>query len=454
MDTRIIGIDLAIKGAHKAIVLDQASNQFVSKLLAFHTDPAELDQVLEAARANTTADVRLIAVLEATGMAWYSVGIYLKRYGVEVYRVTGQQVADLRRVYKRHAKSDRIDARVLARLPLLYPERLHPCHFPSSDQMVLQQACREVARLKSQVSASKNRLLSLDQLAWLGLGDILAPYQSAAFWVRANYYDPWRVCQAGEATIAAAWQAAAPEQPADTAWVSALIHRAERVIALYGDPDRIDYAHLQAYLQREQMRICQAEEMAHKLRLHIVRPFYRRLHPQRHLETIPGVGQDSAAVYMAFIGDILRFPTLNDFRGWSGLIPFSHQSANAQARGLRITKAGPDLLKATAFLNAQVARLYDPQIAAFYHKQMMTMGKHHLQALCACATHLLNRVYVVLKQNRPYQLRDVDGSPIDKRQARRLCLTHYRVPDEVRRRNNYRVRRARKQRKLERRFKQ
>ena len=166
------------------------------------------------------------------------------------------------------------------------------------------------------------------------------------------------------------------------------------------------------------------------------------------------IGQDSAAIYLAFIGDILRFPSLNDFRGWSGLIPFSHQSASAQVRGLRITKAGPDLLKATAFLNAQVARWYDPQIAAVYYKQMMTFGKHHLQALCACATHLLNRVYVVLKEDRPYQLRDVDGTPIDKRQARRMCLAHYRVPDQVRRRNNYRVRRARKQRKLEQGFKQ
>ncbi len=32
MDTRIIGIDLAVTAAHKAIVLDQASNRFVSPL--------------------------------------------------------------------------------------------------------------------------------------------------------------------------------------------------------------------------------------------------------------------------------------------------------------------------------------------------------------------------------------------------------------------------------------
>jgi hypothetical protein len=84
---------------------------------------------------------------------------------------------------------------------------------------------------------------------------------------------------------------------------------------------------------------------------------------------------------------------------------------------------------------------------------MMAGGKHHLQAICACATHLLNRVYVLLKENRPYQIRDVDGTPIDPQQARRICRARYRVPDEVRRRNNYRVRQARKQCKLQKRIK-
>lgn len=453
MDTRIIGIDLAVKAAHKAIVLDQASNTFVSSLLTFHTDPADLDRLLAAARASASENVQVIAVLEATGMAWYSVGFYLQRHGVEVYRVNGQQVAALRKVYQHYAKSDRIDARVMARLPLLYPERLHRCHFPSGPQMALQRACREVVRLKGQITASKNRILATDQFAWLGWSDFLPPYEAAAFWVRANYYDPWRVLGEGETGLIQAWQSAAPEQPADTTWVPALIQRAQRVIALYGDPNCIDYAQLQASLQREQTRLRQAEEQAHQLRLQTVRPLYRQLHPERHLESIQGVGQDSAAIYIAFIGDILRFPSLHDFRGWSGLIPFSRQSAGAQARGLHVTKAGPNLVKTTAFLDAQVARLWDPQIAAVYYNQMMVLGKHHLQAVCACATHLLDRVYIVLRENRPYELRDVDGTPVDKHQARRICLERYRVPDEVRRRNNYRVRRAHQEERLEKRNK-
>jgi transposase len=454
METRIIGIDLAVTAAHKAIVLDQSSNRYVSKLLSFHTDPASIDRILTIARAGVQDPVRLVAVLEATGMAWYAVGLYLSQQGVEVFRVSGQQVKDLRRVYQRHAKSDRIDARVLARLPLVHPERLHPCHFPSASQMVLQRACREVARLKTQVAASKNRISATDQFAWLGLlSDLsLPPYSSPVFWIRSNWYDPWRVCQAGEETITQAWQAAALEKSTTSAWIPGLIQCAQRVVAFYGESHQIDYAQLQASLHREQQRLLQAQDQAHQLRLKTVRPLYRQLHPQRHLETIQGVGQDSAAVYIAFIGDILRFPSLRAFRGWSGLIPFSHQSGQVESRGLHITKAGPDLVKATAFLNAQVARRWDPQIAAIYHRQMVELGKHHLQAVCACATHLLDRIYTVLKEDRPYQLRDVDGSPVDKRTARRICQERFLVPDEIRRRNNHRVRKARAEQRVERRY--
>ncbi len=451
MDTRIIGIDLAVTAAHKAIVLDQSSNQFVTGVVRFHTDPAEIEQVLALARAGTSEPVHLVAVLEATGMSWYMVGVYLERAGVEVYRVNGQQVADLRRVYQRHAKSDRIDARVLARLFLLHPERLHRLLLPSAEQMALQRACRELNRQTRRLSAIKRRLLATDQFAWLGLSDLLDPYQQPALWIRETWYDPWRVHQAGESTIADAWRAASPTQPADTQWIAAFCQRAQQVCTLYGHPATLDYAHLQESVRREQSRLQEAQSQAHFLRLRVVRPLYRHLHPQRHLETLPGVGQDSAAVYIAFIGDIRRFPSLAHFRGWSGLTPFSRQSGEAQARGLHITQAGPSLIKATAFLDASVARLYDPQIAVRYHDQMVNLGKHYLQAICACATHLLDRIYVILRDDRPYQLRDIDDTPLTKRRAYDICRQRYHVPDEVRQRNNHRVRQARAEERIERR---
>ena len=104
---------------------------------------------------------------------------------------------------------------------------------------------------------------------------------------------------------------------------------------------------------------------------------------------------------------------------------------------MRITQAGPDLIKTSAYRNAEVARQWDPQIAAIYHRQMMAYGKHHKQAVCTCATHLLNRIYAVLRDQRPYELRDTDGTPVSNRRARQICVTRYQVPDHVRRRNNH-----------------
>lgn len=452
METRILGIDLAVTTAHKAMVLDMTRNRFVSSVLSFSTDPAEIDRVLTIARAGAVEPVRLVAVLEATGTAWFSVGTYLDRQGVEVYRVNGQQVGELRRIYQRRAKSDQIDARVLAKLYLLCPERLHRLSFPSGLHLVLQQAVREVLRATRDITVSKQRLLAFDQLGWLGQPDGLAPYDQAARWWREHWYNPWRVCGAGEAALTRAWQAASPDQPADTAWIALLIARARQVTTLYGTPDRLDYDRLQASVTREQARLGEAETLAHDLRLKVVRPLYRQLSPDRRLESLRGVGQDSAAVYVAFIYDILRFPSLREFRGWHGLIPFSRQSGESQTRGLHITQAGPDPIKLTAFLNANVARLYDPEIAALYYDQMMNRGKHHLQAVCACATRLLDRVYIVLRDQRPFELRDVDGTPVTKAQARRICQERYHVPDEVRQRNNHRVRQERQERKTEQRY--
>jgi hypothetical protein len=240
-----------------------------------------------------------------------------------------------------------------------------------------------------------------------------------------------------------------PDPEADLNWISAVVDQANQVIAFYGQPAPIHYPLLQDFLVREQSRLADLEAQKHTLQLKTSHPLYRQLHPQRQLESIPGVAQDSAAIYISFIGDIQRFPSLNNFLGWSGMIPFSSQSGEGQATGLSLTQAGPDLIKRTAFVDAQVARLYDPQIAAIYYDQMVKKGKHYLQALCACATHLLTRVYVVLREGRALELRDVDGTPVSKAQARAICEQRYTVPDEIRRQNNHRVRTKRAEQRLE-----
>ena len=229
---------------------------------------------------------------------------------------------------------------------------------------------------------------------------------------------------------------------------------AKEVLDLYGDQESyLDYAALADEVDREQQRLASVEADARYVRLRVMRPRYRQLHASRNLETMRGVGQDGAAVYVGFIGLPDRFSTNRSFRGWSGMVPRSRQSGESETKGLRISKAGPDLVKKYAYLDADAARQWDPQIAALYYDQMVNKGNHHTQAVCACATHLLDRVRVILTADRAYELRDVDGTPVTPEQARAIVLERYVVPKEVRNRNTRRARRQRAERQMERRAK-
>ena len=113
---RTIGIDLGVSAAHKAVVAD-ATGKFVSPLISFYTRWDEIERLVTRAREGVTPDYPLRAVLEPTGMAWFPVSVALDQLGVIPYMVTGQKTHDLRRFYKRHSSSDRISARVLAKMP-------------------------------------------------------------------------------------------------------------------------------------------------------------------------------------------------------------------------------------------------------------------------------------------------------------------------------------------------
>ncbi len=445
---RIIGLDLALTGSHKAVVAD-VRGQPLSPVLSLQTTAHELQQLLDRAREHAAPAEELVLVMEPTGMAWFPVAAFaLRQPHVTVYLVNSQQVADLRRYYQKHHKSDRIDARVLVKLPVISPEKLHPLGLPSGEQLACQRGCKELDRLLTWHTAIQNRLQAIDRFAWPGLEALLPGTLSPQRgWFREHWYDPQAVCQAGAASLRQSWFQCRGEQVerSETVdWAEGLVILAQQVLALYGaDSPYLDYGYLQAEVTRQQALLEFVAEQHHALQIEAVRPLYRQLHPSRHLETLKGVGQDGAAVYASFIGRPERFRDASHFRSWSGMIPRSQQSGESEAQGLRITQAGPDLVKKFAYLDAEVARQYDPQIAALYYDQMVHHGKHHCQAVCACATHLLDRIWVVLSEDRPYELRDVDGQPVTVEEAQRIIAERYRVPAEVRQHNNRRHRRAR-----------
>ncbi|MGH7920944.1 MAG: IS110 family transposase, partial [Candidatus Dormibacteraceae bacterium] len=116
-----LGIDVACRAAHQASCADEAGNVLWAGH-RFRTDPVELD-ALWAKLPTERCEVTVI--MEPTRNAWAVLAAWFRRHGATVVMVPPEQAADLRDYYNKHAKTDRLDSRVLARLPLAHPEGLH-----------------------------------------------------------------------------------------------------------------------------------------------------------------------------------------------------------------------------------------------------------------------------------------------------------------------------------------
>ncbi len=204
---------------------------------------------------------------------------------------------------------------------------------------------------------------------------------------------------------------------------------ADETIALHGDT--VDFAALQFEV---------AQEVEH-LRLWIrhigdidrqVEKIYQHVHPSNALRSIPGIGATLAPLLIGALGHAERFRNEDHIRGFCGMFPTRTSSGGIDKPGQRLTKSGSDRVKRALYIAADVARKIDPDLAAVYWRLMVHKGHHHKQALCAVATRLVNRIYLVLKTGNPYILRDQQGLAITIQEAKRIVATHFTVPLEVR----------------------
>jgi transposase len=69
-----------------------------------------------------------------------------------------------------------------------------------------------------------------------------------------------------------------------------------------------------------------------------------------------------------------------------------------------MSKRGSPYLRHALWLAATVAVRYDPDLQAFYEAKREE-GKHHGTVIGAVCRKLLARIYVILKEQRPYVIR-------------------------------------------------
>jgi transposase len=418
-----VGIDVACRAAHQASCADELG-VFAWSGHRFRTDPADLE-ALWAKLPSGTDDVMVI--IEPTRNAWVPLAAWFRRRGATVVVVPPEQSADLRDYYNKHAKSDRLDSKILARLPLLHPEGLH-VEEATGPGDPLKRAVKIRSGLVHRRTTSMQRLDCLLELmgpAWTEA--IGSDMTLTAFRFLARYANPHTVRRLGHRRLSEFLH-----RSSRGAWAgeraTAILHAATTTIALWGD--EFDFAELAADIAAEARLALSLSDEIHTLDRRIAK-LYTAADPSGVVRSAPGVGIVGAPQILGRLGDTTRFRNLAAVRSFSGLVPRQNDSGvGANAGGP--TKAGDACLREALFNAADHARKIDPTLAARYHRLMTVEGKHHTSALCTLSAVLLTRIAACLRAGHTYQLRDVDGTAITEAEGRRICTERYTIPARTR----------------------
>lgn len=100
-----------------------------------------------------------------------------------------------------------------------------------------------------------------------------------------------------------------------------------------------------------------------------------------------------------------RFESIEKLAAYAGIDPTVYQTGQFQASQTRMSKRGPPYLRHALWQAASIAIQYDPDLAAYYQAKR-TEGKHHGTVLGAVCRKLLARIYIILKEQRPYVIRN------------------------------------------------
>jgi transposase len=372
-----IGIVVACRASHRVACAD-ATGHLLCRNVRFQTIAVDLDDLWQRI---TEGEIDINVVMEPTPNAWVPLAAWLRRHGASVVMVPLEQSADLCAYYKKHAKTDRLDAELLARLPALHPEGLHP-----EQGLGCGEPLRRIVKIRSTlvrhlVTCKQRRdpLLEILGPEWIGaLGTVMS---ATVLLFLSRWSDPHQGLRLGRRRLTD-WLVRQSHGHWREQRAEALLNAAKATFRLWGR-DGMDFA-----------------------------THYEQADPQHIALSAPGVGRVLAPQIVRRLGDPQRFTDLAAVRSSSGLVPRQNSSGVVSAVG-GPTKQGDACLQEALILAVDQARRTDPTLAARYYRLMVENGKHQTSAVCSIGSMLFTRIAACLRKGELYELRDCDGTVIN-----------------------------------------
>ena len=121
----------------------------------------------------------------------------------------------------------------------------------------------------------------------------------------------------------------------------------------------------------------------------------------RLLDSIPGLGERTTAVLLAFLAEPARFENARQAVAFAGLDPRQHESGSSVRGKPRLSKVGHGFLRKALYMPAMVA-LYRTDWGKVFRDRLAAKGKPPMLIIGAMMRKLVHVAFGVLKSGQPF----------------------------------------------------
>ena len=384
------GIDIA-KYKHEASVIDTNGKAMLDSI-SFTNDKKGCEKILAVFQKFEISPADVIIGMEATGHYWLSVYAFFLELGYNVKVINPIQSEAFRKMYIRQTKNDSKDSYIIAQImrfgeysaTSLSDENIIALRQLSRYRLALVDACgdckRRVIALLDQVFPEYDKLFS-------------DTFGSSSTELLLNCPTPEDMLAISTRKLTNILNKASRGRLGK--------EKAEELKAAAKDTFGVAFAKDAFSFQIKQLmqQVVFLEKQLSELEEQIADLLHKT---NQYITTINGIGDVLGAIIVSEIGDINRFERPNQLVAFAGLDVTVKQSGEFSGSKNKISKRGSPYLRRAIWLAAQRAAFCDP-ILSEYYQSLRARGKHHLTAVGGVARKLCNIIFVILKENRPYQ---------------------------------------------------
>jgi len=385
-----VGIDIG-KRKHVAQALSP-DGKMAGKPLSFANDRDGYDQLLAYL---SRLDGPVTVGLEATGHYWLGLYSLLAEADYDLVVLNPLQVHAYRRSGIRKRKTDRYDALWIADYIRISQQRQASMVQPALAQ--LRELTRFRAGLTEQIGECKQKVITILDRVFPEYETLFSSiFIQSSRQLLAEALSPQEFAELDLSELSQRLQQASRGRhgQAKAEEIQALARRSVGV-GFLTDALRVQMACL---LQQLDLLESQRQQLDAEIEAMLAEV------PQ-FITSIPGVGPVSGATILAEIGDVHRFDSPEKLVAYAGIDPVVYQSGQFEAKETRMSKRGSPYLRHALWQAAFAASRFDPGLQAYYQRKRAE-GKAHGTAMGAICRKLLHRIYIVLKEERPYVIRD------------------------------------------------